>query len=64
LSGLYGAAVSGAMAPSQQVKDVYVELATKADEGLNKLKKIISTDVQQLNQMIRDKSLPAIGLKK
>jgi hypothetical protein len=52
------------MAPSQQVKDVYVELATKADEGLNKLKKIISTDVQQLNQMIRDKSLPAIGLKK
>lgn len=64
LSSLHGAAMSGAMAPSKQVKDVYVELAAKADEGLNNLKKMVSTDVQQLNQMIRDKSLPAIGLKK
>lgn len=64
LSGLYDAAMSGAMAPSKQVKDVYAELAARADEGLNSLKRIIATDLQQLNQMIRDKSLPAIGLKK
>lgn len=64
LSSLHGAAMSGAMAPSKQVRDVYVELAAKADEGLNSLKRMISTDIQQLNQMIRDKSLPAIGLKK
>ncbi len=64
LSGLYGTARSGAMAPSRQAKEVFSDLSAQSDVALNKLKTLVGTDLQQLNQLIRDKSLPAIGLKK
>ncbi len=64
LSGLFDAANSGNMAPSKQVKEVYADLAAQCDIELNKLKNIVNTDVQQLNQLIREKSLPVIGVKK
>jgi len=64
LSGLFDAANSGVMAPSKQAKDVYADLSSKADAELAKLTNIVTTEVQQLNQLIRDKSLPVIGLKK
>ena len=64
ISGLYDFAVSGNAAPAKQVKDAYAELSAQADEQLNKLKKILDEDLVKLNQMIREKSLPVIGLKK
>jgi hypothetical protein len=64
ISGLYDFAVSGNAAPAKQVKDAYTELSAQADEQLNKLKKIFDEDLIKLNQLIRQKSLPLIGLKK
>jgi hypothetical protein len=64
LSGLFDAANSGVMAPSKQAREVFAELSKQADAELAKLTNIVNTDVQQLNQLIRDKSLPVIGLKK
>jgi photosystem II stability/assembly factor-like uncharacterized protein len=64
LGGLYGAAASGVTAPSKQARDVYADLSSQADAELAKLTHIINTDIQELNKLIRDKSLPVIGLKK
>jgi photosystem II stability/assembly factor-like uncharacterized protein len=63
LSGLFDAANSGNMAPSKQAKDVYADLSRQADEELLKLKKIKEQDIPRLNQMIREKQVPIIGLK-
>ena len=64
LSGLFDAANSGNMAPSKQVKEVFADLGRQCDEQLAKLKKIKEEDVAKLNQLIRDKAVPIIGLKK
>jgi photosystem II stability/assembly factor-like uncharacterized protein len=64
LSGLFDAANSGNMAPPKQVKDVYAQLAKQCDEQLAKYKKIKEEEVAKLNQLIRDKAVPVIGLKK
>lgn len=64
ISGLYDFAVSGNAAPAKQVKDAYAELSAQADIQLNALKKILDEDLSKLNQMIREKSLPLIGIKK
>jgi photosystem II stability/assembly factor-like uncharacterized protein len=64
LGGLYGAAASGVTAPSKQARDVYADLSSQADGELAKLTHIVNTDIQELNKLIRDKSLPVIGLKK
>lgn len=64
LSGVYDAAAAGQSVPSKQVKEAYGELVTLIDAQLNKLKKIIDEDVARLNQMIHEKTLPVIGVKK
>src|SRR5436853_179298 len=64
LSGLYSYAASGNYAPTQQAKDAYSFLIAKVDAELNKLKSVINADLPKLNQLIRDKNLPLIGLKK
>jgi photosystem II stability/assembly factor-like uncharacterized protein len=64
ISGLYDFAVSGTAAPARQVKDAFTELGAQADEHLNKLKKIMSTDLPALNKMIREKEVDLIGVKK
>jgi photosystem II stability/assembly factor-like uncharacterized protein len=64
ISGLYDFASSGNAAPAKQVKDAYAELSAQVDVQLNKLKAILSTDLPLLNKLIREKELPAIGLKK
>jgi len=64
ISGVFDAANSGTQAPSKQVKDVFNELSAQADTEIAKLKKIKEVDIPQLNQLIREKSLPVIGLKK
>lgn len=64
ISGLYDFASSGNAAPAKQVKDAFAELSAQADVQLNKLKKIIDEDLVKLNDMIREKALPVIGVKK
>lgn len=64
ISGLYDFAASGNSAPARQVKDAYADLSAQADLQLNKLKKIIEEDLVKLNDMIREKALPVIGVKK
>ena len=64
LSGLFDAANSGNTAPHQQVKDVYAELARQVDEQLAKLEHLKNNEVVKLNQLIREKAIPVIGLKK
>jgi photosystem II stability/assembly factor-like uncharacterized protein len=64
LSSIYNAASAGQSGLSRQSKEAYAELVVQIDEQLNKLKKIMNEDVTKLNQMIHEKTLPVIGLKK
>jgi hypothetical protein len=64
LAGLYGVAASGQNAPSKQAREAYADLAGQADVQIDKLKKVITTDVATLNKMINEKQLPVIGIKK
>lgn len=64
ISGLYDFASSGHAPPAKQVKDAYNELSAQVDVQLNALKKIMDVDVVKLNDLIREKALPVIGLKK
>jgi hypothetical protein len=62
IAGLYNYASSGNYAPTKQVQEAYVDLSKQADDQLNKLKKILGVDVPKLNQLIRQKQLPIIGV--
>lgn len=64
LSSIYNAAAAGQSGLSRQSKDAYAELVVQIDEQLNKLRKIMNEDVVKLNQLIHEKTLPVIGLKK
>jgi len=64
ISGLYDFASSGNSAPARQVKEAYADLSGQADVHLNNLKRLISDDLVKFNQLIREKALPVIGLKK
>jgi len=64
LSSIYNTAAAGQSGLSKQSKDAYEELVIQIDEQLNKLKKIMNEDVARLNQLIHEKSLPVIGVKK
>jgi hypothetical protein len=64
LSSIYNASSAGQSGLSKQSKDAYTELVVPIDEQLNKLKKIMSEDVAKLNQLIHEKTLPVIGVKK
>jgi len=64
LGGIFDVAGSGNMAPSKQVKEAYMDIAAQVDTALARLKKILDQDVPALNEMIRQKTLPIIGVKK
>ena len=64
ISGLYDFASSGNNAPAKQVIDAYAELSGQANVQLDKLKKIMEEDLLKFNQLIREKALPVIGIKK
>ena len=64
IAGLYSYAASGNYSPTAQVREAYADLSAQADAELNKLKTIFSVDVPRLNQLIREKQLPVIGVKK
>ena len=64
ISGVYDFASSGNAAPAKQVKEAFAELGGQADVQLNKLKKIMDEDLVKFNELIREKALPVIGIKK
>jgi hypothetical protein len=64
LGGVFDMANSGNMAPSRQARDVYADLAAQADAELAKLKTIMQQDVPKFNQLVREKALPVISVKK
>lgn len=63
IAGLYGVAASGQNPPSKQAREAFAELGGQADVQLDKLKKIMNTDLKALNKMINEKQLPLIGVK-
>lgn len=63
LAGVFDAASSGQTAPSRQVLDVYNALVAQIDQELAKLKAVKEKDVPAYNELIRQKSLPVIGVK-
>ncbi|HEU4473118.1 MAG TPA: hypothetical protein VFR58_18630 [Flavisolibacter sp.] len=63
LSGVFDAASSGNFAPSRQAKEVYKELSMQIDEQLSKFNNIKQKDIAAFNELIRQKSLPVIGVK-
>lgn len=63
IGGVYDVASSGNFAPSKQVRDVYNDLAVQVNEQLSQLNAIKQNDVQALNELIRQKALPVIGIK-
>jgi photosystem II stability/assembly factor-like uncharacterized protein len=62
LSGVFDAANSGNFAPSKQVREVYASLTNEIDKELAKLKVIREKDVPLFNELVRQKSLPVIGI--
>lgn len=64
LSSIYNASAAGQSGLSKQAKDAYAELVVLIDAQLNKLKNIMTNDVSKLNQLIHEKTLPVIGVKK
>ncbi|MGZ8544856.1 MAG: hypothetical protein ACXWV0_06145, partial [Flavisolibacter sp.] len=63
IGGVFDVASSGNFAPSRQVRDVYNDLAAQVDAQLSQLSAIKQKDVQSLNELIRQKALPVIGIK-
>ncbi|MFL5740729.1 MAG: WD40/YVTN/BNR-like repeat-containing protein [Flavisolibacter sp.] len=63
LSGVFDVANSGNSAPSKQVREVYADLAAQVDVQLAKLNTIKQKEVPALNELIRQKALPVIGVK-
>jgi photosystem II stability/assembly factor-like uncharacterized protein len=58
---LAGVAASGDAAPTRQARQVFEELSARLDERLRRLREVIDTDVDALNKLIREASLPAIA---
>jgi hypothetical protein len=63
LSGVFDVASSGNFAPSKQVKEVYNDLAALIDQELARFQSIQQNQIPAFNQLIREKSLPVIGIK-
>src|SRR5258708_28144572 len=57
---LAGVAASGDAAPTRQARQVFEELSAPLDGPLQRLREVIDTDVDALNNVIREASLPAI----
>lgn len=64
LSSIYNASAAGQSGLSRQSKEAYAELVVQIDEQLSKFKNIINGDILKLNQLIHEKTLPVIGVKK
>ena len=64
LAALLGVAGGGEWAPTKQAEDVRVELTAQIDTQLDILKGLMETDLPAFNQLVKEKSVDAIILKK
>ena len=60
LSGVFDMANSGNMAPPQQARAVFSELATQVDAALAQLQNVLGEGLQSFNKMIVEQRLPVI----
>ncbi len=63
ISGVFGNASSGNMAPSKQSIAVYNELAAQADIEIQKIKVIMNDGIKAFNNLIIAKGLPVVVVK-
>jgi photosystem II stability/assembly factor-like uncharacterized protein len=63
LSGLFDVANSGNFAPSKQSQEVFKEISALVDEQLQKFRTIKEKTIPAFNELIRQRSLPVIGIK-
>ena len=63
LAALGGVVGSAEYAPTAQSYAVYDEVAGQIDAELQKLSKIMKTDVPAFNQLVRDQNIPAVVVK-
>ena len=64
LSALAGVVASADGAPTASSYAVYEDLAKRIDVELAKLKQILDTDLASFNQLVREKAVPAVVIKK
>ena len=64
LSALAGVVASADGAPTASSYAVYEDVAGRIDVELARLKQILDTELVALNQLVRDKAVPAVVLKK
>jgi photosystem II stability/assembly factor-like uncharacterized protein len=64
LSNVIDAAASGNKAPSKQALDFYEIIAKDCDVQLGKLSNLQKNEITKLNELIREKVLPVIGVGK
>lgn len=60
LAGVFDMANSGNMAPPQQAKSVYAELATQVDKVLIQLQNLLDNGIKEFNNAIVENKLPLI----
>ncbi len=63
LAGLGDTVGDSDYAPTSQAYAVYQEVTAKIDVQLQKLNEVLSTDLTQFNQFVKEKNVPAIMLK-
>jgi photosystem II stability/assembly factor-like uncharacterized protein len=64
LAALGDSVGDGDYSPSSQAYAVYKEVTGKIDAELVKLKTLLSADLSEFNQVVKEKNMPAIMLKK
>lgn len=62
LAGVFNAANSGNMAPSKQSREVYAELAGQADVQLGRFRNLKQEELEQFNELVRQRKLPLFGV--
>lgn len=63
IASVYNVVSTGNTAPTQQSKEAFAELAGLTDKELSRWNTVVKEKLPQLNQMIREKAVPVIGIK-
>ncbi len=63
IAGLLGAIGGADYAPTQGMRDVYDDLARRADAQLKKWQAIVASEIPAFDRMVRSSSIPAVGSK-
>ena len=63
LAALMSAIASAEAPPTASEQQVYEDLATPVNAQLEKLKRVMDTEIPALNKLVRDQNIPAIAVK-